>query len=68
MAKTSLLLLAAALIAGCGGNDQDFKTLDGQAPLVIGHRGAAGFLPEHTIEGYTLAISQGADFIEPDLE
>ena len=67
MAKTSLLLLAAALIAGCGGNDQDFKTLDGQAPLVIGHRGAAGFLPEHTIEGYTLAISQGADFIEPDL-
>jgi len=67
MAKTSLLVLAAALIAGCGGNDQDFNTLDGRAPLVIGHRGAAGFLPEHTIEGYTLAISQGADFIEPDL-
>ena len=69
MTKTSLLLLlAAALIAGCGGNDDDdLKTLDGRAPLVIGHRGAAGLLPEHTIEGYTLAIAQGADFIEPDL-
>src|SRR5262247_3749243 len=36
-------------------------------PLVIGHRGAAGHLPEHTIESYTLAIEMGADFIEPDL-
>jgi glycerophosphoryl diester phosphodiesterase len=37
------------------------------APLVIGHRGASGYRPEHTIESYTLAIEQGADFIEPDL-
>ncbi len=36
-------------------------------PLIIGHRGAAGHLPEHTIAGYTLAIDSGADFIEPDL-
>jgi glycerophosphoryl diester phosphodiesterase len=36
-------------------------------PLVIGHRGAAGHLPEHTVEGYTLAIDLGADYIEPDL-
>jgi len=34
---------------------------------VIGHRGAHGYLPAHTLEGYTLAIEQGADFIEPDL-
>ncbi len=38
-----------------------------KAPLVIGHRGAAGYLPEHTLEGYALAIERGADFIEPDL-
>jgi glycerophosphoryl diester phosphodiesterase len=38
-----------------------------EAPLVIGHRGAAGYLPEHTLEGYALAIELGADFIEPDL-
>lgn len=37
-------------------------------PLVIGHRGTAGHLPEHTLAGYSLAIDLGADFIEPDLE
>ncbi len=36
-------------------------------PLVIGHRGASGHLPEHTLPGYALAILQGADYIEPDL-
>ena len=36
-------------------------------PLVIGHRGASGHLPEHTLASYTLAIRLGADYIEPDL-
>jgi len=36
-------------------------------PLVIGHRGAPGYLPEHTAPGYDLAIRMGADYIEPDL-
>jgi glycerophosphoryl diester phosphodiesterase len=36
-------------------------------PVVIAHRGASGYLPEHTLEGYALAIEQGADYIEPDL-
>ena len=38
-----------------------------RAPLVIGHRGAAGYLPDHTLESYALAIELGADYIEPDL-
>ena len=38
-----------------------------KVPLVIGHRGASGFLPEHTLESYALAIELGADFIEPDI-
>ena len=42
-------------------------TLNGQAPIVIGHRGASGYLPEHTLQAYQLAISQGAHYIEPDL-
>ncbi|MGW8312624.1 MAG: glycerophosphodiester phosphodiesterase [Desulfuromonadales bacterium] len=42
-------------------------SLDGKAPLIIGHRGASGYLPEHTLEAYQLAIDQGADVIEPDL-
>lgn len=45
----------------------EFATLDGSAPLVIGHRGASGLRPEHTLEAYKLAIADGADFIEPDL-
>ena len=36
-------------------------------PLVIAHRGASGYLPEHTLESKVLAFAQGADFIEQDV-
>jgi glycerophosphoryl diester phosphodiesterase len=36
-------------------------------PLVIGHRGASGYRPEHTLASYRLAPELGADYIEPDL-
>ena len=36
-------------------------------PIVIGHRGASGYRPEHTLASYELAARMGADFIEPDL-
>ncbi len=36
-------------------------------PLVIAHRGASGYLPEHTLAAYAVAILQGADYVEPDL-
>jgi glycerophosphoryl diester phosphodiesterase len=65
------LLVSAAI---CGANAQaraprrwPYPTLDGAAPLVIAHRGASGYRPEHTLAAYELAIEQGADFIEPDL-
>ncbi|MEP0918071.1 esterase-like activity of phytase family protein [Leptolyngbya sp. DQ-M1] len=45
----------------------EFDTLTGNAPIVIGHRGASGERPEHTLESYKVAIAGGADFIEPDL-
>jgi glycerophosphoryl diester phosphodiesterase len=38
-----------------------------RAPIVIAHRGASGYLPEHTLAAYSVAILQGADFVEPDL-
>ena len=67
-ATTGLLALAAvATLAACGGDDEGYPTLTGGKPLVIGHRGAAGYLPDHTLEGYKKAIELGADFIEPDL-
>lgn len=36
-------------------------------PLVIAHRGASGYRPEHTAPAYDLAVRMGADYIEPDL-
>lgn len=37
------------------------------APMLIGHRGAPGYRPEHTTSSYLLAFSQGVDAVEPDL-
>ncbi|MGB3764680.1 MAG: glycerophosphodiester phosphodiesterase family protein [Ornithinimicrobium sp.] len=39
----------------------------GTRPLVIAHRGASGYRPEHTLAAYALAARMGADCIEPDL-
>src|SRR5215813_10118088 len=36
--------------------------------ILVAHRGASAYAPEHTIEGYRLAIEQGADFVEQDLQ
>lgn len=64
------MLLIGALIAPVADAKKKRKR-DGlqreQSPLVIGHRGASGFLPEHTLQAYRLAIKLGADYIEPDL-
>ena len=38
-----------------------------ERPVVIGHRGASGYRPEHTLASYELAARMGADVIEPDL-
>lgn len=70
--------LAGALLAGSvcvtgdavarqGQNASDGRHRKPAIPLVIGHRGASGYLPEHTLEGYALAIELGADYVEPDL-
>lgn len=47
--------------------DWPYATLGHQKPIIIGHRGASGALPEHTIESYQRALNDGADCIEPDL-
>lgn len=66
------LILAAALVSfafvSCShSKSQSPKEKPSQSWIVIAHRGASGFLPEHTLEAYKLAIEKGADFIEPDL-
>jgi len=41
---------------------------DSKKLLLIAHRGASGYAPEHTLAAYKLAIEQGADFVEQDLQ
>jgi glycerophosphoryl diester phosphodiesterase len=43
------------------------KILKTVSPIIIGHRGASGYRPEHTLVAYELAVEMGADYIEPDL-
>ncbi|MDO9353543.1 MAG: glycerophosphodiester phosphodiesterase [Solirubrobacteraceae bacterium] len=45
----------------------NWPSIKSKVPLVIGHRGGSGYLPEHTLASYSLAITQGADYIEADL-
>lgn len=67
--KSMPLPLLAILLAGpvFAAGPSPFPTLDGKPPLVVAHRGASGYLPDHTLEGYAKAIELGADYIEPDL-
>src|SRR5579864_2984008 len=55
---------AAAAITALPTVAQGFK----KKPLIIAHRGASGERPESTLMAFRLAIAEGADFIEPDLE
>ncbi|WP_295641091.1 glycerophosphodiester phosphodiesterase [uncultured Methylibium sp.] len=59
--------LAAFIPAASADDRRGGPRAESARPLVIGHRGASGYLPEHTLESYALAIELGADFIEPDL-
>lgn len=66
-----LTLAAAAAALSCGAAlaaDPPLPTLDGKPALVIAHRGASGYLPEHTLAAYELAVRMGADYVEPDLQ
>lgn len=72
LAATCLL---ASLVGACASGPATGPSATGPSatgpsatgPTVIGHRGAPGYRPEHTLASYQLAIEQGADFIEPDL-
>lgn len=67
LSATILASFAFGGLAAAPAAAQPVPTLDGKKPLIVGHRGASGHRPEHTLEAYKLAIEQGADFIEPDL-
>jgi len=62
VAALSLLLSANASLTGMTPQKTSKK------PVLVAHRGASGYAPEHTLAGYELAIQQGADFVEQDLQ
>src|SRR6476620_3180720 len=49
------------------GSPDDSPATCPPVPVVVGHRGASAYRPEHTAASYTLAIDLGADLIEPDV-
>lgn len=61
-------LLTCSTLASAATERAFRPTLDGKPPLVIAHRGASGYLPEHTLAAYELAVRMGADYVEPDLQ
>ncbi|RVE50563.1 hypothetical protein evm_004790 [Chilo suppressalis] len=58
---------AAPISVSIVSKDESDKVIIECDPLVIGHRGASGYVPEHTLGSYALAITLGTDFVEPDL-
>jgi glycerophosphoryl diester phosphodiesterase len=67
LAGAFLALLTVALLMITASAGADTTTPAKASPIVFGHRGAAGYRPEHTVASYELAARMGADFIEPDL-
>ena len=65
----TLLLIAAAIAGPTFAHKDQAGAHDPAAHkvIIIGHRGAAGYRPEHTLASYELAARMGADYIEPDL-
>ena len=72
LALMATALLALLLVPGGAGASSSIASMAADSkhaplPIVIGHRGASGYRPEHTLASYELAIEVGADYIEPDL-
>lgn len=69
--RNSLIIsfcLLVLLFAGCEGRGAAPAFVLTDDFVIIAHRGASGYAPEHTIPAYDLAVSSGADYIEIDLQ
>jgi glycerophosphoryl diester phosphodiesterase len=69
--RASFFVLIAVVACNATGNDRTKDDAVATEPtrkkLVIAHRGASGYLPEHTLAAKVMAYAQGADYIEQDL-
>ncbi|XP_026764080.2 uncharacterized protein LOC113522554 [Galleria mellonella] len=62
-----LAIIFVSLSAVQTNKEPKISTADICKPLIIAHRGASGYVPEHTLGAYALAVTMGADYIEPDI-
>ncbi|NNF14038.1 MAG: hypothetical protein HKN72_12480 [Gemmatimonadetes bacterium] len=68
------LVMVAGLLAACAGVGAPSPGASLGTPpeprsaILVAHRGASAYAPEHTLASYELGIEQGADYIEPDLQ
>ncbi len=63
MSRHGLSLACVVLLAGVS-----FVSAQSARKDLVAHRGASGYAPEHTAAAYTLAMTQGADYVEQDLQ
>ena len=63
LAKVPILLVCLLAIATAAGSG-----FQASKKVLVAHRGASAYAPEHTLDAYRLAIEQGADFVEQDLQ
>lgn len=66
-AALALLAPSMALAQAAPSGAKPFLTVDGKAPLILGHRGVPGLVPEETEASYDLAAALGTDALEEDL-
>lgn len=65
---SALCVLVVSFVAPASLRETSAQTHAARKPLLIAHRGASGYAPEHTFAAYRIAIEQGADFVEQDLQ
>lgn len=71
MFSVSTMVIGIFLLGLSGGQPPGEGSQPGtarSAKILVAHRGASAYAPEHTLEAYRLALEQGADYIEPDLQ
>jgi glycerophosphoryl diester phosphodiesterase len=62
-----MLILSLGLLLATSSVLEGKMVARDQLPQIIAHRGASGYVPEHSLQAYQLAIDLKTDYIEPDL-
>jgi glycerophosphoryl diester phosphodiesterase len=67
LTRLAVTATAALALVGAAPATADHMQATHDSFTIVGHRGASGYRPEHTLASYELAARMGADYVEPDL-